>query len=285
MRTPPSYLNLIGRFLLFMAIEALSIAMICNNDTIQRLSINENLREIGAFFWKKGNDIKSYLNLRSVNEEITQQNTFLLAENERLRDAITKFAGDSLIHQFTESHSNSLGSHRYMWAKVIRNTAGKTTHNYLIINKGYKDGVGEDMGVITPFGVVGIIRSAGANHSLVVSFLNTKQVVSARLGKSNMFGSLAWDGISNNRAILNDIPQHADVIPGDTVYTSGYSTIYPANVPVGVVESSKIVNGMHKAVDVKLFQDYRALDNVIIAQNKNFKEIDSLSRHGEKADY
>lgn len=276
MRTPPSYLFSIGRVLLFILIEVCSIALIANNDGIQQLAINKHLRIINVFFWEKANDIKGYFKLGKLNNELSEQNAALLEENEWLRITLAMQENDTLLQEAIRNLPDTAHGFSYKSARVVKNTLN-TTHNYIIIDKGYNDGVRADAGVITPNGIVGIIRSVGANYSLVISFLNTKQQVSAKLGESKMFGPLAWDGISDNRAILSEIPQHTVVEIGDIVYTSGYSSIYPANIPLGQVKSSRIVNGMHKEIEVILFQDYRLLDHVIITQNRGAEEIDSLS--------
>lgn len=89
--------------------------------------------------------------------------------------------------------------------------------------------------VVAPSGVVGITRGVSENYSYVLSFLNTSQQVSAKIGSSNTFGPLSWDGERENMAVLNEIPQHLDVKQQDTVYTSGYSSFYPPDIPLGAV--------------------------------------------------
>jgi Cell shape-determining protein len=166
-------------------------------------------------------------------------------------------------------------------AKIIKNSYG-TLHNYLIINKGGKDGLTENMGVITPFGVVGIIRAVGENNSYVHSFFNVKQNVSTKIGNTNSYGPMVWNQINTNHATLNEIPQHIKFNIGDTVYTSGMSAFYPPDIPLGTIQSSKISNGIHHSIDVKLFQDPRILNFVIVVKNNNKSEIDSLSRFSER---
>ena len=139
------------------------------------------------------------------------------------------------------------------------------------------DGITEDMGVVTAEGVVGIIRSVGENYSVALSFLNPTQQISAKLGRKNAFGILSWDGKSANGALLTDIQQHIEINNGDTVYTSGHSAIFPADIPLGVVKESKLTSGLHKSAKVELFQDYTLLDYVFVVRNRDMVEIDSLS--------
>ena len=64
--------------------------------------------------------------------------------------------------------------------------------------------------------------------------------------------------------------------PGDTVYTSGYSSIFPADIPLGTTGDARIVNGATYEIDVTLFEDYSSLRYITIVRNLNEEEIKSL---------
>ena len=277
MRIPPSFYYTIGRFLLFIAIEAICIAMASNNGIVQQFTVAGKVRDFQAMFWNAGNNIKAYSRLKLVNSDLAAQNQSLMEENMKLRQHISEIKGEALADTMSANGFLSDTSFHYDWAKVIKNSSN-TPHNYIIINKGKNQGITEDMGVITPKGVVGIIRAVGNNHAYILSFLNRKQQISAKLGDNNTFGPLSWDGNSVEYATLNEIPQHVTVAAGDTIYTSGYSSFFPPNIPIGTAESSRIVNGMHRSVKVKLLQDFRLLDYVIVVKNNHFKEIEELSQ-------
>ncbi len=275
MRIPPSFYNAIWRFLLFAVIEAACIVMVVNNGIIQQYTITERVRNVQGFFWEIESSIRNYTSLNETNRHISQQNRMLLDENERLRSYIESIKGEMLIDSLVrELGEDAVFS--YTSAKVIKNKFN-SSHNFIIIDKGSLQGIEEDMGVITPTGVVGIIRAVGKNSSYVLSSLNRDNHISVKLGRSNTIGPLSWNGNSIQYAVLNEIPQHIPVAAGDTVYTSGFSSFFPANIPLGVAESSKIVNGMHRSVKVKLLEDFTLLDNVIIVKNRNLNEIESLS--------
>ena len=61
--------------------------------------------------------------------------------------------------------------------------------------------------------------------------------------------------------------------------TSGYSTIYPPDIPVGVISDINAVSGMYKDMGVDLFQDLRSLKYVYIVQRHHQGEIDELSKN------
>ena len=100
--------------------------------------------------------------------------------------------------------------------------------------------------------------------------------ISARLGREGSVGPLTWDGRSSSGAILSEIPHRMEFEVGDTVYTSGYSSIFPPDIPLGTIGKSKIVNGATYEIDVKLFEDYGALRYVIIVDNLGKEEMKQM---------
>lgn len=264
MRIPPSIYYKLGRFLLFVGIEFVCILCIYNNGLVQKFKLIEYIRGVEAYFWKKRTAIAEYSKLRDINANLAEENRVLLQEVARLKALDTSAFARHKEFPF-----------RFINAKIIKNTIG-STHNYILLDKGYKDGIQPDMGVITPKGVIGIVWAAGENVSYVTSFLNTQQQVSAKIGKSQTFGPLTWDGTSTNKAHLTEIPQHLEITPGDTVYTSGYSSLYPPDIPLGIVTGSKIIKGTHQTIDITLFEDFTALSNVMVVYNTNIDHIKAI---------
>ena len=130
---------------------------------------------------------------------------------------------------------------------------------------------------MTPSGVVGIVRGVGEKFSYVLSFLNLRQSISAKIGSTESPGTLKWEGGSIYKAYLTEIPLNTEVAKGDTVYTSGNSSFFPSDIPVGKAISFSVENGAHKKVEVELLQDFSNLDYVIVLKNQDKHEIDSLS--------
>ena len=87
---------------------------------------------------------------------------------------------------------------------------------------------------------------------------------------------MSWDGIHSNGALLKEIPHHVEISAGDTVYTSGFSSIFPPDIPLGVTGESRIVNGSTYEIKVRLFEDFAALRYVTIVENLGRKEINQL---------
>ena len=75
---------------------------------------------------------------------------------------------------------------------------------------------------------------------------------------------------------INLHASYAIAAPGDTVLSSGFSTIYPPDIPLGRVIESKISQGSSQELSVALFEDFRSLHNVYIVRNNRGEEIQEL---------
>ncbi|MBL7964793.1 MAG: rod shape-determining protein MreC [Flavobacteriales bacterium] len=173
-------------------------------------------------------DVAGYASLRDVNTALAQENAMLRA---RIPYVATDTASsppmvDSLGHTLF----------RFLPAQVINSTVLKQK-NYLTLNKGARDGIVPGMGVIGTHGILGVTWNSSANFTTVVSILNTDLSSSVKLASSGHFGLLVWDTSDPQRAHVRDIATHVPVAPGDTVSTRGGDGVFPADIPVGIVES------------------------------------------------
>ena len=106
--------------------------------------------------------------------------------------------------------------------------------------------------------------------------------VGARVGRTEIVSPLSWDGFRSDGAVIRNLPPHYSVAPGDTVRTSGYSTIFPPDVPIGVTGESRLVEGSTRQVDVTLFQDFSSVRYVTVVENLERTEIMALEAVGEE---
>ena len=78
MRIPPSLLLGLGRFLLFILLEAACIYMVSHNGIAQRYRLVGKLREVQGFFWEKYAAITEYSSLKQINGQLAQENALLM---------------------------------------------------------------------------------------------------------------------------------------------------------------------------------------------------------------
>ena len=161
-------------------------------------------------------------------------------------------------------------------ANIIKNSYSEA-NNYLTINKGSKDGILQDMGVISSRGVVGIVEKTSANYASVQSVLNAKSIINAKIAGTDHFGSLTWDRNDFRLVQLEDIPRQVPLRVGDTIVTGAMSSIFPEDIPIGVIESFDLNESQSfYAIDVRLFNDMTNLKPVYVILNRNRQEITEL---------
>ena len=255
---------------IFILLEMAALNMLRNSAPLQDAWFAKGGQTFMKAIWGLSQGVSDYFSLK-------EQNDSLALENFRLRTnlkALEEYVADSLLTARVYSKGN-LGGFSYTPAKIVK-ISNNTQHNYMIINKGESHGVEKGAGIITEQGAVGVVDAVSENFSFIRSFQNYGMSISARLGKNGVSGPLNWDGIHSDRAILKEIPHHLVITPGDTIYTSGYSTIFPSDIPLGTVENSRIVNGSTYEIKVRMFEDFAALRYVTIVQNLHKDEIKAL---------
>ena len=153
---------------------------------------------------------------------------------------------------------------------------------FLIINKGNRDSVQGDNGVITSKGIVGIVDRTTSKYARVMSVLNTNVNINVQLKNTDHFGPLTWDGMSPEVVQLKDIPKQAPRAIGDTIITSGRSTIFPKGIPIGAITSFQLdETENYYQIEVKLFNDMTNIGHVHVIRNLDKQEIDQLNSLNE----
>lgn len=261
---------------IFIILEIAAFVMLRHNGDLQNIWIAKISHSVMGRIWGGSDNIRYYLSLKKTNDELAQENFELRQALDRYKSVAGEARRDSLS-SLIEPHSD----YSFIPATIVKISKNKQ-HNYFIINKGSEDGVRPQSGVITQEGVIGIIDAVDKHYSYGFSLMNSGLSISARIGTEGAVGPLSWDGRSYSGAVLKEIPLQYKFAPGDTVWTSGYSAIFPPDIPLGVTGEAKIVNGAVNEIDVELFENFTALRYVTVVENVGRDEILSLeSLEGE----
>lgn len=249
----------------FILLETAALLTLSNNNAMQRLWIARMSHGFMARTWGATQAVRGYFSLKGQNDS-------LALENERLRE---------IVRDYRAAERESDPSHRpvvkddgfkYIPATIIK-SGTNSQHNYIILDKGSEDGVVENSGIITSKGVIGIVDAVSKHYSFAISFLNKELNISARIDSSGAVGPLSWNGLRTDEGVLREIPLQFRYNPGDTIYTSGYSAIFPPDIPLGVAGEAKVINGATNEIRVRLFQDHSALKYVTIIENTRSREV------------
>jgi hypothetical protein len=153
---------------------------------------------------------------------------------------------------------------------------------YYTINKGRRDGIETDMGVMSASGVVGAVMAVSDHYALVIPVLNPKIRLACTLLGQEVSGTLAAPSSPNaNEAILSNVPPHAHPQIGDTITTSGYSYLFPEGMMVGTIADSvparvKGSAGTFANYPVHLSTDFQGLRYVYVIREKPTHEVRAL---------
>ena len=263
-----SALPFIANLAVFILLEIASLQLLSRNAQLQRIWIARGAHRFMGAVWGGTQNIRAYFSLAATNKELARENFELTAELMEARSQLREQRLEDLRPEPRPGFS-------LLPAEVVQVSRNKQ-HNYLILNRGYQDGVQEKSGIITRQGVVGIVDAVSEHHAFAFSFQNSDISISARLGGEGGSGLLVWDGIHSNGALLKEIPLQYRYQPGDTVYTSGHSLMFPPDIPLGVAGESRVVNGSTNEISVQLFQDFSAIRYVTVVHNNSFDEIEEF---------
>ena len=127
--------------------------------------------------------------------------------------------------------------HDYRPATISRpGTPG--SESTFLINVGTRDGVQASAPVLSPSGLVGVIREARSSNSVGIDWTHPDFRSSAMLADGSVYGmveSRRGDFREDDRLILNGIPYHQEVALGQVVLTSGLGGVFPRGIAIGTV--------------------------------------------------
>ncbi len=258
--------------IIFVILEVLAFGLVVNKNDLQRSVAFRYATTLSAWTYGVANSVTDYFGLGEINKQLAEENARLYGEIADYRLQIAE--GGLQVADSVKAQSEE----NYLSAKVVYNSV-YDLQNYIIIDKGSEQGVEEDMGVFAPQGVVGVVQRVSKNYSVVLPIINPEQVISAKIKGGNQLGSIKWDGKSPMKAKLYEIPNHVNVVAGDTIVTSGFSAIFPDGMMIGVVDKATVVEStMYCDIDVALSVDFQSLSYVTVVAFENQKELLNLQK-------
>lgn len=253
--------------ILFLMLFCLSIALTIQSHSFHKSKFTSSSNIVLGSFYESVSSIKQYFDLKLQNEMLSKENNRLKA-----LELNQPIEGREII---------SNDKYELIPAQVNKNSYA-LSYNYITLNKGLKNDINEDYAVVTSNGIVGVVDRVSKNYSRVISILNKKSRINAKLKKTNHFGTLSWDGVSSQTVQLNDIQDLVKFSVGDTVITSGFSDIFPPNIPVGTVFSFELNDTQDLyIINVRLFNDMTNLQHVHLIKNQHIEELELLMNTNE----
>ena len=194
---------------------------------------------------------ESYLIQKNVN-------TSLEEEIQELKDVLEL---NRTLTEYTPINATILSRNKSYW------------FNQIMIDKGSKDGIKEDMAVVTKDGLVGKISRVYRNSSeikLITSDdVNYKVSVTIQTGNGDSYAILNGYDSDTECVMVTGVDKMSTVKQGDTIITSGLGGMFPGGIYVGVVQDIKSDKyDLSKTLYIKTSQDFNNIHYVTVLKEK-----------------
>ena len=264
MRNLLNFLLKYNYWLLFILLEVICFVLLFRFNNYQQSVFFTSANVVAGKVYEVSGGISSYFHLKSVNEDLLDRNMALEQQITNLENRLKDYRIDSITMNSIRYLEQA--DYKIFKAHVIRNSLNQAD-NYITLDKGSSSGIRPEMGVVDGNGVVGIVYKTSPSYSLVISVLNSKSSISCKIIGSEYFGYLKWE--------------YGEFNLGDTVVTSGYSTVFPAGVMVGTVDDMSDSNdGLSYLLKIKLATDFGKLGNVRVISRSGQgeqRELENMS--------
>ena len=266
MRNLINFLLKYNYWFLFVILEVASFVLLFRFNNYQQSAYFTSANTVVGAVYEVSGGISSYFHLKSVNEDLLDRNMLLEEQINNLEKALKERQLDSIAVNSIRKMPQK--DYQLFKARVIKNSLN-LADNYITLDKGSSSGIHSEMGVVDGHGIVGLVYETSPSYSVVISVLNSKSNISCKIVGSDYFGYLKWEHGDSRYAYLKDLPRHAEFNLGDTVVTSGFSTVFPEGIMVGTVDDmSDSHDGLSYLLKIKLATDFGKLSDVrVIARN------------------
>jgi rod shape-determining protein MreC len=203
---------------------------------------------------------QEYVALRHVredNRQLRRDLELLQKQNSDLRESASGAHRMAALLDFKE---------QFIPQTVAAQVIGRDSTNWynsLILNKGDRDGVRPEMGVMTPAGVVGRVVKTGPFSSVVLLLTDPHNAITGIIQRSRDEGIV--EGTTQGRARIKYLPLLANLRIGDTVVTSGLTGGFPRGVVIGSVLSLQKEEGeLFQSAEITPEANLSRLEEVLV---------------------
>ena len=257
-----------GGLIAFGVLEIFCMYLVVNYNKKQRSIFINSSNTISGMLYDRFDEAVKFWSLAEVADSLAE-------ENARLRSQLRNAKFVETILQDSAYNEESRQRYTYIAAEIVNNSISKHSNN-LTLNRGSQHGIQPRMGVFDD-------KGSGGDRAECERELCPRHVDPAQ-GKpyqclpfvaTIISGPVIWNGSNPQYVTLSDIPKHADLVKGDTVQTSGYSTIFPAGIMIGRIDTFWLEPGSN-------FYTVKVLLNNDLSKAKYVYVANDLMREGNK---
>lgn len=262
--------------ILFILFELTSFWLVFSNNIYHNTYFINTANNISGDVLNTYGNLTNYFYLKQVNDS-------LMHENIALREQLDAYTFQDSTTTIPVNDSTGKLLYTYIPAMVINNNF-TNPNNYITLNKGAKDGIAKDMGVITSNGIVGIVKSVSENYSLVLSVLHGDYSTRVAVKRNNAQGRLQWIYGDPNLATIVDVSEPGLLYEGDSIVTTEFSMAYPPGHPVGILKSFGREEGsVFYTLNIQLSTNFSTLKYVYVINFLRKEERETLENQATDA--
>src|ERR1700719_2212169 len=195
-------------------------------------------------------------NTSRENERLRHENDTLKLQLNQLQSKAAEADRLATLLTFRQAHQSIA-----MVAARVIGTSADTASQTVYLDRGERDGIHRNMGVITPDGVVGKVIESYRDTSQVLLLTDKDSGVGAMLAGSRIQSPVG--GVGEPLLAMKYVANDDTVNVGDRVVTSGMDRIFPRDLPVGTVAQINPGNPF-KQIRLKPAASLESLEEVIV---------------------
>lgn len=260
------FLRKVYVLLIFLALEGFAIHYYANSSAYAKARLLTASNAVVGGVYRQLGGVGYFFSLGKTNRMLEEKVAAL--ENELA--SYREYLG---AEELASIAANVQSSYEYVAARVVRNSVNRA-ENYIMVDKGRRDGVESGMAVISIDGyMAGYVESVSERNAICISALNRSFRASGSIARTGDFGSISWQGRDARNLLLSEVPKYADIARGDTIVTTGYSFYFPEGIKIGTVDDFRVVESTASYdIDVRMGIDIWKLRDVILIRNEGARE-------------
>lgn len=263
-------------FFLFLFLQIFNVVLIFQYNSYQKTGFINSANKVTGSVYQSFNKITHYIGLQAVNEQLALENAQLKNQLKKVYYSEIPTLINDTIFKYDTLCVDTFKSFNCIAANIISNTINKQK-NIIFIDKGNRDKVEKGMGVLSSQGVVGVVLQSSKNYATIMPIIHRDVFISAKIKNTGYFGNLSWNGKNIQIAQLSEIPNHISPSKGDSIVTSGYSHLFPADEFIGFIDDfSEIPGTGFLSINVNLATNFARLKHVYIVENIYLNEINEI---------
>lgn len=261
---------------LFLILEVAALWSYATSSVYAEAKILSRTTKVGGAISGTITDIGHFFSLTDHNRELTSRVAELNEELERTQLLLEESGIDS---ESTTAIAEDL-HFRYHPARVVSMTTNRN-RNFVVLDKGTRDGIAKDMGVITPDNkLVGYVVSCSEHYAVVMPMLNTDFSTGGRLVGNDYVCVIRWSGVSKYEVEAVELSIYSN--PSEGMEVEVRSERLPAGILIGSIVDYELNSSKSAySATLSIAADMSSLDNLLIVENTHYGEIEGLMQQVE----